>query len=125
PAIVAEVDGQDEQDRDEGRRAEAQVGALLVAELEQLPPVHSGHARSGALARARRSERRDLDRVGARAHDDPSGAAPDAAASAGACPSTTPSPSVSEKNRSSSVTVRGASLRNSAPASISDCDRPA
>src|SRR5205085_5911975 len=108
-AAVAEVDGQHEQNRDEGGRAEAQVGALLEAELEQLPAVDGGDARPRTHPGGGAADRwnpRGLDR----AHR---------AATAGGSAFTAPSPSVSEKNKSSSVTVCGASIRISAPASIS------
>ena len=122
-AVVAEVDRDDEQDRDDRRRAEPEVGPLLVAELQQLPPVHGRDARPRPRSpRDAGTEARRLGGADARAHRDASAGA---GAPAGAPPLTTPSPSVSEKNRSSSVTVCGASEWMSAPASISACDSSA
>ena len=80
------------------RRAQSQVRALLEAQLEQLPAIDGG--RRWAISRP--PPRRGL--------------------AAGAGSGVAPSPSVNEKNRSSSVTVCGASALISAPASTSACE---
>src|SRR5581483_3493062 len=99
-SALAEMGGDDEQDRHQRSRTQAEVRALLIAELGELPAVDGGDA----------------------------GIAHAVAASAGsgaAAPSLPSAPSVSEKNRSSRVTVWGASARISAPASISACESSA
>ena len=102
-AVVTEVDRDDEDDRHDCRGAEPEVRALLVAQLGQLPAV-DGQRPSALIG----TPPREGARTGPAIARHPRSV-----------------PSVSEKNRSSSVTVCGASAWISAPASTSAWDSSA